>query len=99
MISKGKTTMKKSIMIMALLTMVAVSFAQTKMPPPMEECVEEPVKYTGSTQPDGNWYDAGLPHAVGGQTGWNLLGTMRWDGLTITSLIYLTGTINFTFNS
>ena len=65
MISKGKTAMKKSMMILVLMTMVAMALAQTKMPPPMEECVEEPVKYTGSTQPDGNWYDAGLPHAVG----------------------------------
>ncbi len=40
-------------------------FAQTKMPPPMKKCAQEPVVYTGKVEPVKEFYDGLLPHAVG----------------------------------
>ncbi len=39
--------------------------AQDKMPPPMEECIGEPVKYTGEIQTSKELVDGRLPHTVG----------------------------------
>ncbi len=38
---------------------------QVKMPPPMEECISEPVKYTGLIEPSKDLTDGRLPHAAG----------------------------------
>ena len=50
------------ILLMLFLSMTS---GQTKMPPPIAECAQEPVVYTGSSQPDKYLYDGKLPHAVG----------------------------------
>lgn len=36
-----------------------------KMPPPVEETADEPIRYTGDINTDKRYYDGGLPHAVG----------------------------------
>lgn len=40
-------------------------YAQQTMPPPMEQCAQEPVVYTGKDQPVKEFYDGSLAHAVG----------------------------------
>ena len=40
-------------------------FAQKVMPPPMEQSITEPIKYSGELNPDKRFYDGKLPHAVG----------------------------------
>jgi hypothetical protein len=40
-------------------------FGQSNIPPAMEECVDEPVKYIGDRQPDPAFYDGRVPHIVG----------------------------------
>ncbi|MCB0729542.1 MAG: exo-alpha-sialidase [Ignavibacteriae bacterium] len=48
-----------------LLLVINISFAQTKLPPSLEESKQEPVIYTGNNQPIKEFYDGKLPHAVG----------------------------------
>lgn len=69
-----KVKMGKILMAAGILALSgSIAFAQKskqatgKMPPPMEECIGEPVVYTGNIVPSTDFYDAGLPHAVGAQ--------------------------------
>jgi len=56
----------RPILVSGLLLLgITVISGQDKMPPPMEECIREPVKYTGSIQPSKDLYDGRLPHAAG----------------------------------
>ncbi len=36
-----------------------------KMPPPIEKCASEPVRYIGTRQTDKRFFDGAIPHAVG----------------------------------
>lgn len=50
--------------------MITLSFfsclnAQTKLPPPINESANEPVKYIGAQQTDPKYFDGALPHVVG----------------------------------
>jgi len=51
--------------VIIFLFLCSVYFAQSKLPPSIEESAPEPIKYTGNLQPDKKYYDGGLPHAVG----------------------------------
>lgn len=53
------------IIIAFLLCTGSLSGQINKMPLAFEECIEEPVKYTGEINPDKRFYDGNLPHAVG----------------------------------
>lgn len=61
-----KQEMKFGILFLSVLVtgFVCLGFAQ-KMPPPIEKCANEPVKYVGSGIPDAHYFDGKLPHAVG----------------------------------
>lgn len=48
-----------------VITFALTSLAQQKMPPPVEESKDEPIKYTGAVQTGKTFYDGSLPHAVG----------------------------------
>jgi len=61
MIRKGRSIMASGVLLLS----VVLASGQDKMPPPMEECIGEPVKYTGSIQPSKDLYDGRLPHAAG----------------------------------
>ena len=51
------------VALCAMLVSWSAVFAA--MPPPIEECASEPVKYIGTLQPDKRFFDGALPHAVG----------------------------------
>lgn len=56
------------IFIMLLFTMsFAVDAFARKIPPSIEECAAEPVKYVGTRDTDKHFYDGALRHAVGVQ--------------------------------
>ena len=48
-----------------MLALAVVSAAPAGMPPSLEASAPEPVKYTGSLNPDKWFFDGKLPHAVG----------------------------------
>ena len=52
-------------MTAVLLLSIAAVTAKVNMPPSIEECKHEPVKYIGDRQTDTDYYDGALPHAVG----------------------------------
>jgi hypothetical protein len=57
---------KMKMLAVAILALAAVdAVAQDKMPPPMDDCIKEPVKYTGAIQPTKDLHDGRLPHAAG----------------------------------
>jgi len=58
--------MKKTVIMTALLVLfVAGTAAVAKMPPSVDKCAAEPVKYVGDVQTDKHFYDGAIPHAVG----------------------------------
>ena len=61
MIKSGRTIVVSGLLLLG----VVLASGQDKMPPPMEECIGEPVKYTGSIEPSKDLYDGRLPHAAG----------------------------------
>ncbi|MFU8861782.1 MAG: hypothetical protein ACNA8K_15310 [Cyclonatronaceae bacterium] len=42
-----------------------VNYPVNVMPPPVEQSIDEPVRYTGDTETDKRYYDGHLPHAIG----------------------------------
>ena len=64
-VSDCKHSRRIAALSITLLLEVMMVFAQDKMPPPMEECIREPVKYTGLLQPAKDLHDGRLPHAAG----------------------------------
>jgi hypothetical protein len=53
------------VLFTLLMLFLSMTSGQTKTPPPITQCAQEPVVYTGSSQPDKYFYDGKLPHAVG----------------------------------
>lgn len=45
--------------------LIASTPVQSVMPPPIEECLTENIKYVGTINTDKRFYDGNLPHAVG----------------------------------
>lgn len=58
-------TVVRAAIAWAAAVMCVQAGAAEAMPPPVEECAVEPVKYVGTAQPDRAFYDGRLPHAVG----------------------------------
>src|SRR4030042_5431713 len=66
MMYKNKTRKSKFLLLgLMIITLGQVSYTQDKMPVPMEQCIDEPVIYTGFLQPDKYFTDGRLPHAAG----------------------------------
>jgi hypothetical protein len=57
--------MLKVLSAVILLFFCSSNFGQNKMPTAIEKSALEPIKYTGELQPVKQYYDGGLPHAVG----------------------------------
>jgi len=56
----------KRLIVIALTSCFLMSTSKAaKMPPPIEKCAAEPVKYVGSRQTDKRFFDGAIPHAVG----------------------------------
>jgi len=53
------------LFVFLLMMFLSIRSFGEKMPPPIEECAVEPVKYVGTVQTDKRFYDGGIPHAVG----------------------------------
>ena len=51
--------------LVVVVALVLVMPCPAKMPPPIENCAAEPVKYIGTDQTDKHFYDGALRHAVG----------------------------------
>jgi hypothetical protein len=68
MIFRARILLERGLIIMGSMAIGSMmTFAQVKMPPSMEECIKEPVKYSGSVQPKKDLHDGRLPHAAGAQ--------------------------------
>jgi hypothetical protein len=52
-------------LVIPFITIPSALSQAESAPPPLEECVEEPVRYVGSEQTDPKFYHGGLRHAVG----------------------------------
>jgi len=58
--------MRNRIIVMALaFCFLARTADAAKMPPAMDKCIAEPVKYVGQRQTNAHFFDGALPHAVG----------------------------------
>jgi len=51
--------------ILMILFIPSIALLAQEMPPSIEECANEPVKYVGDRIPDAHFFDGKLPHAVG----------------------------------
>ena len=56
---------KVQFVVGLMIVLIAAISAFGQMPPSMEDSKDEPVKYTGDTQPDIHYFDGLLPHVVG----------------------------------
>jgi hypothetical protein len=65
MIDKISSKFRIGCMIPVLLFISPLTGQVNIMPPPIDQCIDEPVKYTGELNPDKRFYDGNLPHAVG----------------------------------
>lgn len=55
------------LIFLFLTTACVAQFKTHQMPPSVEKSDEEPIRYTGEIKTDPQYYDGGLPHAVGSQ--------------------------------
>jgi len=56
--------LKNAGLLICLVSAITLS-ATAKMPPSIEQCKDEPVKYVGTLQTDKHFFDGALPHVVG----------------------------------
>jgi len=57
--------MNKRILTVLTLCSLTVVAGAAKMPPPIDKCASEPVKYVGTRDTDKRFYDGAIPHVVG----------------------------------
>ena len=57
--------MKILLMTQILFFCITYVYGQDIMPPPIDACKNEPVKYIGKRQTDTQYNDGALPHVVG----------------------------------
>lgn len=57
--------MKRWFIALLMTVSFVLSYGQTKLPPPIEESKQEPIKYIGERQTDPHYTHGGLRHVVG----------------------------------
>ena len=55
----------KWYLVLVAILMFGGIASGAKMPPPMDQCAKEPIKYVGGVQCDKRYYDGRLRHAIG----------------------------------